>query len=84
MDDGNYLIEYLHQAFSIVFKSEIEQYWDDIEARHMDGLCRAEVLINSQGQANVFDKTGKICLFGRTKLFMDAQDPVVVRTFSPE
>jgi hypothetical protein len=83
MDDGNYLIEYSQPAFTIVFKDGIENHWDYIEKNHLDGICRAEVLINAQGQRNNFDKIGKICLFGRAKMFMDAQAPEIVRTFDP-
>jgi hypothetical protein len=83
MDDGNYLIEYSQPAFTIVFKDEIEIYWDYIDKHHQEGICKAEVLINSQGQHNVFDKLGKICLFGRAKMFMDAQAPKVVKIFDP-
>jgi len=83
MDDGNYLIEYSQPAFTIVFKDEIENHWDYIDKNHQDGICRAEVLINAQGQHNVFDSVGKICLYGRAKMFMDAQDPKVVKTFDP-
>lgn len=83
MDDGNYLIEYSQPAFTIVFKDEIETHWNYIEENHQDGICREEVLINAQGQHNVFDSVGKICLFGRAKMFMDAQAPKVVKTFDP-
>ena len=83
MDDGNYLIEYSQPAFTIVFKDEIEGNWDYIDKNHQDGICREEVLINAQGQHNVFDSVGKICLFGRAKMFMDAQAPKVIKTFDP-
>ena len=81
MKDGNYLIEYSQPAFTIVFKDEIEKYWNYIDENHMDGICTAEVLINSNGEPNVFDKIGKIGLFGRSKMFMDAQNPNVVLTY---
>lgn len=84
MDDGNFLIEYSHPAFTIVFENEIEKYWKYIDNNHLDGICNDEVLINNQGQQNIFDKVGKICLFGRSKMFMDAQNPNVVLTFEPE
>jgi hypothetical protein len=83
MDDGNYLIEYSHPAFTIVFKDDIEKNWAYIDKNHLDGICRAEVLINAQGQHNVFDSVGKICLYGRAKMFMDAQSPKVLKTFDP-
>jgi hypothetical protein len=83
MDDGNYLVEYSQPAFTIVFKDEIENHWDYIDKNHQDGICRAEVLINAQGQQNIFDSLGKMCLFGRAKMFMDAQAPKVVKIFDP-
>lgn len=84
MDDGNYLLEYSQPAFTIVFKDELEKHWDYIEQNHLDGLCTSEILMNGQGEANKFDRIGKISLFGRTKMFQDAQDPKVVRTFDPQ
>ncbi len=83
MDDDNYLVEYRQPAFTIVFKNEIETNWDYIDKNHQNGICRDEVLLNSEGQGNVFDSVGKICLFGRAKMFMDAQAPKVVKTFDP-
>jgi len=81
MDDGNYLIEYTQPAFTIVFKDDIEKHWNYIDENHLDGICTDEVLINSNGKHNVFNEVGKICLFGRSKMFMDAQNPKVVLTF---
>jgi len=82
-NDGNYLIEYSQPAFTIVFKDEIEKHWDYIDKNHQDGICRDEVLINAEGQHNIFDSVGKICLFGRAKMFMDAEAPKIVKTFDP-
>ena len=84
MDDGNYLIEYSQPAFTIVFKDELENHWEYIEQNHLDGLCTSEVLLNGQGEPNKFDRIGKISLFGRTKMFQDAQNPKVVKTFDPK
>ncbi|UII20918.1 hypothetical protein [Fulvivirga ligni] len=81
MDDGNYLIEYTQPAFTIVFKDEIESNWEYINENHQSGICGDEVLINAQGQINVFDKVGKISLYGRSKMFMDAQFPKVSLKF---
>jgi hypothetical protein len=83
MDDGNILVEYSQPSFTIVFKSEIETNWTYIEENHKDGVCKAEVLINSRNERNVFDNIGKICLYGRAKMFMDAQAPNVVKIFDP-
>jgi hypothetical protein len=83
MDDGNFLISYSAPAFTIVFKEEIDANWEYIDHNHLDGVCPAEVLINGQGQRNVFDRVGKICLFGRAKMFLDAQSPQVVKMFNP-
>jgi hypothetical protein len=81
MDDGNYIIQYIQPAFTIVFKNEIEKNWEYIDANHQDGLCGDEVLLNSKNEPNTFDIVGKIGLFGRAKMFMDAQHPKVVRIF---
>ncbi|TYC07038.1 hypothetical protein ES677_15210 [Bizionia gelidisalsuginis] len=81
MDDGNYTIQYNEPAFNIVFKDEIENHWKYIDENHLDGICTAEVLINGNGEHNVFNEIGKICLFGRSKMFMDAQSPKVILTF---
>lgn len=83
MDDENYLIEYSQPGFTIVFENEIKSHWSYIERNHLDGICPEEVLINAQGQSNVFDDIGKISLFGRSKMFMDAQAPLVVKTYDP-
>ncbi|MGF7041048.1 hypothetical protein [Mucilaginibacter lappiensis] len=83
MDDGNYLIEYSQPAFTIVFNDELENHWDYIEKNHQQGVCTDEAILNARGQANVFDRIGKICLFGRAKMFMDAQDPEIVKPFDP-
>ena len=83
MDDGNYIVEYSQPAFTIVFKEEIENHWNYIETNHKDGVCTHEVLLNGKGEANIFDDVGKICLFGRAKMFMDAQKPDLVRMFDP-
>jgi len=83
MDDGNYLIEYTQPAFTIVFKDELDDSWNYIEENYMQGICTDEVLINGKGEHNVFDMIGKICLFGRSKMFMDAQELKIVNTFNP-
>jgi hypothetical protein len=38
---------------------------------------------NTDHRLNVFDRIGKICLFGRAKMFMDAQYPEIVKSFDP-
>lgn len=83
MDDGNYLIEYVQPAFNIVFKDELEKYWFYIDAHHLEGVCNDEILIDGDGRKNVFTDLGKICLYGRAKMFMDAQNPQVVKIFDP-
>ncbi|RAJ87427.1 hypothetical protein CLV59_101177 [Chitinophaga dinghuensis] len=83
MDDRNIIIEYSQPAFTLVFEEEINQHWDYIEANHQKGICKDEVLVDDQGRQNVFDRIGKICLFGRAQMFMDAQAPEVVKIFEP-
>jgi hypothetical protein len=82
MDDGNVLIEYRRPAFTIVFKEELENHWDYIERNHLDGLCDSEVLMSRRTTRRI-DRIGKIALFGRAKMFQDALDPKLVKTFDP-
>jgi len=84
MDDGNFLVSYSQpMCCSIVFKDEFEAHRDYIDRHHLDGLVRAEVLLNGMGQANKFDIRGRIGLFGRARMFLDAQTPVVVQVWRP-
>ena len=78
MDDGNVLVGYDHPAFNVVLSDIAKAHWAEIEARHLDGLARDEVLVTPLG-ANVFDEVGKKALLGRCYMFMDALAPKVVR-----
>lgn len=78
MDDGNILVQYNYPAVNIVLADVVEAHWAEIDARHQDALARSEVLITPLG-SNVFDDFGKKALFGRCYMFMDAQNPQVVR-----
>jgi hypothetical protein len=84
MDDGNFLVTYSQPAFSVVFKDEFANHRAYIEQHHLDGVVRAEVLLNSRGEANKFNDTGKIGLFGRARMFLDAQDPSIVEIWRPQ
>ena len=79
MDDGNWLITYSGPAATVVFIDVVEANWDYIEKHHLQGLADAEVLINARGEANNFDRTGKLALFGRAYMFMDALSPKMVK-----
>ena len=83
MDDGNFMVSYSQPAYSIVFKDEFEKNRDYIEKNHLDGLVRAEVLLNAKREPNKFDDIGKIGLFARARMFLDAQNPVVVKIWKP-
>jgi len=83
MDDGNWLIEYSQPAYSVVFKSEVEANWQYIDQHHLDGLATDEVLLNAKQEPNTFDEIGKIALFGRARMFMDAQTSIVARIWKP-
>lgn len=83
MDDRNFLVRYSQPGFSIVFKDEFEKNKDYIEQHHLEGLTRDEVLLDAQGRPNKFDDRGKIGLFGRARMFLDAQNPIVVKTWKP-
>jgi len=79
MDDGNLLLRYSQPALvSVVLAEVVRAHRDEIERRHQDALARAEVLVTALGQ-NVFDDTGKSALYGRALMFMDAQEPKIIR-----
>lgn len=83
MDDGNFMVSYSQPAYSVVFKDEFERNRDYIDQNHIDGVVRAEVLLNAKGEQNKFDDIGKIGLFARSRMFLDAQNPVVVKIWKP-
>lgn len=78
MDDGNILVQYNHPAYNVVITSFVKQHMDTINNRHLDALATDEVLITGLGQ-NKFDEFGMMALYGRTFMFMDAQNPNVIR-----
>jgi hypothetical protein len=83
MDDGNFSVSYFQPAYSVVFSDEFKANREYIDANHLDGVVRDEVLLNAAGRPNTFDDRGKIGLFGRARMFMDAQSPNVVRVWRP-
>ena len=83
MDDGHHLVSYSQPAYSVVFADELENNRSYIDTHHLDGLVRDEVLLDAQGVANTFDEQGKIGLFGRARMFLDAQHPKSVRVYRP-
>jgi len=78
MDDGNVLVRYNHPAVNVVLKEIAKAHWSEIEKHHMEGLATSEVLITPLG-ANKFDDIGKQALLGRAYMFMDAQNPEIVK-----
>jgi hypothetical protein len=78
MDDGNVLVQYNHPAFNVVLKEITQVHFNDIDQNHQRALATKEVLITPLG-INIFDDFGKKALFGRCFMFMDAQNPKVVR-----
>lgn len=84
MDDGNSIVSYSQKnCFSIVTKKEFETHREYIRKNHLDGIVRDEVLMNAEGKPNVFDERGMLGLFGRARMFMDAQKPEVARVLYP-
>lgn len=83
MHDGNFMVSYSQPAYSVVFKDEVEAHREYIDQNHLDGIVRAEVLLNAKGEPNKFDERGKIGLFGRARMFLDAQSPTVVQVWRP-
>jgi hypothetical protein len=84
MDDGNFMVSYSQPAYSVVFKDEVEAHREYIDQNHLDGVVRAEVLLNAKGEPNKFDERGKIGLFGRARMFLDAQNPTVLQVWRPQ
>jgi hypothetical protein len=78
MDDGNILVRYNHPAVNVVLKEVAQAHWAEIEQQHLNGLTASEVLMTPLGP-NKFDAFGKQALLGRAYMFMDAQQPAVVR-----
>jgi len=56
----------------------VQSNWAEIERNHQDALATAEVLTTRLGP-NKFDDFAKKALFGRCYMFMDAQNPKVVK-----
>jgi len=78
MDDGNIAIQYNHPAINVVLADFAKTHWDEIQGNHQDALATSEVLLTPLGP-NKFDDFGKQALFGRCYMFMDAQEPEVIR-----
>lgn len=78
MDDGNILVGYNHNVANVVLSSVVKKHWDEIDNNHQRALATSEVLITPLGN-NVFNDFGKMSLFGRCYMFMDAQNPKVVQ-----
>ena len=78
MDDGNILIGYKHNAGNVVLADVVAANWSEIDRKHQSALATHEVLITPLGQ-NKFDDFGIKALFGRCYMFMDAQEPEIVR-----
>ncbi|MBB6249204.1 hypothetical protein [Rhodanobacter sp. A1T4] len=78
MKDGNVLVQYNHPAVNLVLDSVAAEHWAEISSNHQRALATDEVLITPLG-SNVFNDVGKKALFGRCFMFMDAQDPRVIR-----
>lgn len=78
MDDGNILVRYNHDVLNLVLAETTREKWQEIDENHQRALATHEVLITPDGP-NTFDDFGKKALFGRCFMFMDAQQPEVVR-----
>jgi hypothetical protein len=85
MDDGNFIVTFSQpNCLAVVTKAEFEKNKAYIIQNHPDGVVKDEVLLNAQRQPNVFDERGMIGLFGRARMFMDAEAPIVAKIVKPE
>ncbi len=80
MKDGNILVQYNHPAYNVVLTDFTKQHMDTIKSKHLDALATDEVLITGLGR-NQFDEFGMLALYGRTFMFMDAQNPEVTHLY---
>lgn len=80
MKDGNILVQYNHPAYNVVLTDFTKQHMEQIKSKHLDALATDEVLITGLGQ-NKFDEFGMQALYGRAFMFMDAQNPKVIRLY---
>lgn len=78
MDDQNILVSYVHPVHNIVLTDIAQTHWAEIDRNHKNALAEGEVILTPKGQ-NVFDNFGKMALWGRCYMFMDAQDPEIAR-----
>ncbi len=78
MKDGNVLVRYNHPAYNVVLADIVQAHWAEIDENHQKALATSEYLKTPLG-LNVFDDLGKKALFGRCFMFMDAQNPKVVK-----
>lgn len=78
IDDGNILIYYNQPAMNVVLVDIALKNWPEIDKQYLQALATDEVLITELGP-NRFDDFGKKALFGRCFMFMDAQNPKVIR-----
>lgn len=84
MDDGNFVVSFSRpNCFSLVTKKEFEANREYIRKNHLDGVVRDEVLLNAKKEPNVFDERGMIGLFGRARMFLDAQKPEIAKILHP-
>ena len=85
MDDGNYTVSFSRpNCFAVVTRAEFEKNKNYIVKNHLDGIVKDEVLLNAEKKPNVFDERGMIGLFGRARMFMDAENPTVVKIIKAE
>lgn len=80
MEDGNILISYNLPAYNVVIDEFANTHIETIRARHLDALATDEAIITSEG-VNKFNEFGMKALYGRTFMFMDAQDQLIVRIY---
>ena len=77
MEDGNVFILFANETAVIVLSSTVSENATAIEENHLLGLIPDEVLFTPLG-ANTFDQLGQVALYGRSLMFLDAQEPRVV------
>ena len=84
MVDKNWMIKFSQPVYSIVFQEEVERDWDEIENNYKKGICPSEVLLGPDLHPIVFTESWKVGLLGRARMFMDAKNPTIFKTWKPK
>lgn len=79
MDDGNFLVGYNHPAYNVVLSDFVKEHLQEIQ-KQIGGAVATDEVIMPADEISPDDRL-LMGLFGRCFMFMDAQEPEVVRIY---